>query len=120
MTVKFYVLGDAREMHPVVRDDVYRIRYEAIRNACLHSSAAQLAIELRYSRELTLRVSDNGIGIYPSITDKGKDGHFGLQGMRERADPVGGKLTLVTSTSGTEIKLVVAGGIIFRTSSSLR
>jgi len=120
MTVKFSVLGDAREMHPVVRDEVYRIGYEAIRNACLHSSATQLAIELRYSRELTLRVSDNGMGIDPAITDKGKDGHFGLQGMRERADRVGGKLTLVTSTSGTEIKLVVPGGIIFRTSSSLR
>jgi signal transduction histidine kinase len=120
MTVKFSVLGDAREMHPVVRDEVYRIGYEAIRNACLHSSATQLAIELRYSQKLTLRVSDNGIGIDPAITDKGKDGHFGLQGMRERADRVGGKLTLVTSTSGTEIKLVVPGGIIFRTSSSLR
>jgi len=115
MTVKFSVFGDAREMHPVVRDEVYRIGYEAIRNACLHSSATQLAIELRYSRELTLRVSDNGIGIDSSITDKGKDGHFGLQGMRERADRVGGKLTLLTSTSGTEIKLVVPGGIIFRT-----
>jgi signal transduction histidine kinase len=120
MAVKFSVLGDAREMHPVVRDEVYRIGYEAIRNACLHSSATQLAIELRYSQKLTLRVSDNGIGIDPAITDKGKDGHFGLQGMRERADRVGGKLTLVTSTSGTEIKLVVPGGIIFRTSSSLR
>ena len=120
MTVKFSVLGDAREMHPVVRDEVYRIGYEAIRNACLHSSATELAIELRYSRELTLRVGDNGIGIDPSITDKGKDGHFGLQGMRERAARIGAKLALVTSTSGTEIKLVVPGGIIFRTSSSLR
>jgi signal transduction histidine kinase/ligand-binding sensor domain-containing protein len=120
MTVTFSVLGNAREMHPVVRDEVYRIGYEAIRNACLHSSATQLAIELRYSQELTLRVSDNGIGIDPAITDKGKDGHFGLEGMRERADRVGGKLTLVTSTSGTEIKLVVPGGIIFRTSRSLR
>jgi signal transduction histidine kinase/ligand-binding sensor domain-containing protein len=119
MTVKFSVLGDAREMHPVVRDEVYRIGYEAIRNACLHSSATQLAIELRYSRELTLRVSDNGIGIDPSITDKGKDGHFGLQGMRERADRVGGKLTLLTSTSGTDIKLAVPGGIIFRSNRTL-
>ena len=120
MTVMFSVVGDPREMHPIVRDEVYRIGYEAIRNACLHSSATQLAIELRYSQELTLRVSDNGIGIDPAITDIGKDGHFGLQGMRERADRVGGKLTLVTSTSGTEIKLVVPGGTIFRTSSSLR
>ena len=114
MTVKFSVLGDVREMHPVVRDEVYRIGYEAIRNACTHSSATQLAIELRYSRELTLRVSDNGIGINPSIADKGKDGHFGLLGMRERAERIHGKLTLLTSFSGTEVKLVVPGNIIFQ------
>jgi signal transduction histidine kinase len=39
--------------------------------------------------------------------------------MRERAERIGGKLTLLTSTSGTEIKLVVPGGIIFRTKRTL-
>ncbi len=120
MAVKFSVVGDARDMHPVVRDEVYRIGYEAIHSACLHSLATQLEIELRYSQELTLRVSDNGKGIDPAIADKGKDEHFGLQGMRERAARIGGKLTVVTSASGTEIKLIVPGGIIFRTSSPLR
>jgi len=74
MTVKFAVAGDARDMHPVVRDEVYRIGYEAIRNSCQHSSATRLEVELRYSQELTLRVSDNGIGIDQAIADKGKDG----------------------------------------------
>ena len=115
MAVKVSVIGNSTDMHPVVRDEVYRIGYEAIRNACLHSSATELEIELRYARDLTLRVSDNGIGIEPSITDKGKDGHFGLLGMRERAERIDGKLTLLTSSSGTEIKLVVPGGIVFRT-----
>ena len=114
MTVNFSVVGEVREMHPVVRDEVYRIGYEAMRNACTHSSATQLTIALRYSQDLTLRVSDNGIGISPKITDKGKDGHFGLLGMRERAERIHGKLTLLTSTSGTEIKLVVPGNIIFQ------
>jgi signal transduction histidine kinase/ligand-binding sensor domain-containing protein len=115
MAVRFSVIGNSTDMHPVVRDEVYRIGYEAIRNACLHSSATELEIELRYARDLTLRISDNGIGIEPSITDKGKDGHFGLLGMRERAKRIDGKLTLLTSPSGTEIKLVVPGGIVFRT-----
>lgn len=115
MAVKFSVIGNSTDMHPVVRDEVYRIGYEAIRNACLHSSATELEIELRYERDLTLRVSDNGTGIDPSITDRGKDGHFGLLGMRERAERIDGKLTLLTSSSGTEIKLVVPGGIVFRT-----
>jgi signal transduction histidine kinase len=70
-------------------------------------------VELIYAHDLTLRVSDNGIGIDPAIADKGKDGHFGLQGMRERAARIGGNLTLgSSSSSGTEIKLVVPGGII--------
>jgi signal transduction histidine kinase len=113
----FSVIGVTREMQPVVRDEVYRIGYEAIRNACLHSAATRLEIELRYSQDLTLRVSDNGAGFDPAIADRGKDEHFGLQGMHERAARIAAKLVLVTSVSGTEIKLVVPGGIIFRTSS---
>jgi signal transduction histidine kinase len=120
MTVKFAAVGDARDMHAVVRDEVYRIGYEAIRNACLHSAASQLEIELKYSQELMLRVSDNSIGMDPAIADKGKDDHFVLQGMRERAARIGGKLTVVTSALGTEIKLIVPGGLIFRTSTPVR
>jgi signal transduction histidine kinase/ligand-binding sensor domain-containing protein len=115
MTVTFSVVGDAKEMHPIVRDEIYRIGYEAIRNACTHSGASQLKVELRYANDLSLRVSDNGTGIDPAIADRGKDGHFGLQGMRERTSRIGGKLTLgSSSSSGTEIRLIVPGGIIFR------
>jgi signal transduction histidine kinase len=115
MSVTFSVVGDAREMHPIVRDEIYRIGYEAIRNAFAHSSASRLEVELRYANDLALRVSDNGIGIDPAIADTGKDGHFGLQGMRERAARIDGKLTIVSSTnSGTEIRLIVPGGIIFQ------
>ncbi len=115
MAVTFSVVGDAREMHPIVRDEIYRIGYEAIRNACMHSRASRLEVELRYAHDLTLRVSDNGTGIDPAVADRGKDEHFGLQGMRERAARIGGNLTLGSSSnSGTEIKLIVPGGIIFR------
>src|SRR6266403_5589725 len=115
MVVTFSVGGDAREMHPIVRDEIYRIGYEAIRNAFAHSSASRLDVELGYANDLALRVSDSGIGIDPAIADTGKDGHFGLQGMRERAARIGGKLTIESSTnSGTEIKLIVPGSIIFR------
>jgi signal transduction histidine kinase len=121
MAVTFSVIGDAREMHPIVRDEIYRIGYEAIRNACTHSGASQLQVELRYARDLTLRVGDNGTGIDPAVADRGKDGHFGLQGMRERAARIGGKLKLGSSSgSGTEIKLTVPGGIIFRKTMPIR
>ncbi len=72
-------------------------------------------MELRYAQDLAVRVNDNGIGIDPAVADKGRDGHFGLQGMRERADRIGAKLTLVSSAaSGTEITVIVPGAIVFR------
>jgi signal transduction histidine kinase len=109
------VIGNARELHPVVRDEVYRIGCEAIRNACAHSAGSRLDVELRYAHDLTVRVADNGVGIDPSIAAGGKAGHFGLKGMRERAARIGAKLT-VTSTpdAGTEIILMVPGRLIFR------
>ncbi len=121
MAVTFSVVGNAREMHPIVRDEIYRIGYEAIRNACTHSGASQLEVELRYAHDLTLRVNDNGVGIDPVVADSGKNGHFGLQGMRERTSRIGGKLTLgSSSSSGTEIRLMVPGGIVFRKTMATR
>jgi signal transduction histidine kinase/sugar lactone lactonase YvrE len=115
MTAGFAVTGSAREMHPIIRDEVYRIGHEAIRNACLHSQASRLEVELIYAKALVLRVWDNGIGFDPRRAEKAKDGHFGLQGMRERAARIGATFTLTSSaTSGTEIKLVVPGATVFR------
>jgi signal transduction histidine kinase len=65
MAVTFSVVGDAREMHPIVRDEIYRIGYEAIHNACVHSGASRLEVELRYTHDLALRVADNGTRIDP-------------------------------------------------------
>jgi signal transduction histidine kinase len=103
-------------MHPIVRDEVYRIGYEAIRNACVHSRATQLRVELSYTQDLSLRICDNGLGIDPDIVLRGKQGHFGLQGMRERASRIMGKFSIESSVdSGTVITLTVPGGIIYRT-----
>lgn len=114
--VTLSVVGKVKEMHPVVREEIYRIGYEAIRNACAHASAQQVLVELRYGQDLDLRIRDNGAGIDPSVMTRGKDGHFGLQGMRERAARVGGKLGLTSNPlSGTEVKLMVPGGIVFKT-----
>jgi signal transduction histidine kinase len=109
------VVGETREMHPIVRDEVYRIGYEAIRNACAHSGASQLVVELRYDQDLVLRVKDDGKGIAPAVAENGKPGHFGLQGMRERAARIGGRLSLVSSAnSGTEVTVVVPGSVVYR------
>lgn len=113
--ISFSVNGGSIEMHPVVRDEIYRIGYEAIRNACAHSGGDRLEITLEYAHDLTLRISDNGVGIDSEVVEHGKDGHFGLRGMSERAERIGSKFTLVSSPdSGTAITLMVPGNIAFR------
>jgi signal transduction histidine kinase len=113
------LIGDPVEMHPVVRDEVYRIGYEAVRNACTHSSASRLDVRLTYARDLVVRVADNGVGIDPAIAHHGQDGHFGLQGMRERAARIGATFNVVTSaSSGTEIVVTVPGRAAFRIQST--
>jgi signal transduction histidine kinase len=118
MNVSITTIGDARDLHPIVRDEIFRIAFEAIRNAAEHSKASRLEVEVRYARELSLRVTDNGVGIDPSISDDGKAGHFGLQGMRERAARIRGKLAIRSSANvGTEVALIIPGSVVYRTSS---
>jgi signal transduction histidine kinase/ligand-binding sensor domain-containing protein len=108
------VSGDSRDMHPIVRDEVYRIGYEAIRNACAHSAARKVEVALEYGRDLTMRVTDNGIGMDSSLAEHGRDGHFGLRGMHERADRIGGRFTVASAPdSGTVITLIVPGRSAF-------
>lgn len=114
MEFALLVDGAAQELHPIVRDEVYRIAYEAIRNACSHSEGSRLEVDLSYARDLVLRVRDNGKGIHPDVAATGRDGHFGLKGMQERAMRVGGNLTLSSSAySGTEIELTIPGNVVF-------
>jgi signal transduction histidine kinase len=116
MEVSIPVSGQIQEMHPIVRDEIYRIGYEAIRNACVHSRASQLKVEITYGRDLSLRISDNGVGIDPDILRGGKPGHFGLQAMGERAARIMGKFSVESAAgAGTVITLTVPGGIIYRT-----
>lgn len=108
------VTGVSKEMHPMVRDEIYRIGYEAIRNACTHSGGNRLEVGLTYARDLILRISDNGVGMDPAVASGGRAGHFGLQGMRERAGRIGATLNVESSAaSGTEIRLLVPGRVVF-------
>jgi signal transduction histidine kinase len=104
------VAGTPRTLHPIVRDEIYQIASEALRNAFRHAEAQQIEVEFRYDgRQLRLRVRDDGKGIAATVlTAEGRTGHFGLHGMRERANLMGGKLTVWTAAeSGTEIELII-------------
>jgi len=104
------VEGIPRELHPILRDEVYRIAGEAMRNAFRHADAKQIEVEIHYDdRRLRVRVRDDGKGIDSKLlSDDGREGHFGLRGMRERAKLVGGKLTVWSELdSGTEVELSI-------------
>jgi signal transduction histidine kinase/ligand-binding sensor domain-containing protein len=119
MQASLQVSGQIRDMHPIVRDEVYRIGYEAIRNACAHAQATRLSVELSYAQDLSLRIHDDGRGIDPDVLHHGKQGHFGLLNMRERAARIMGRFSVESSiTSGTTITLTVPGGIIYRVTDS--
>ena len=107
--------GSSRTMHPIVRDEVYRIGYEAIRNACLHSEASRVDVELDYHNDLIVRVQDDGKGMEPYVARSGKAGHFGVVGMYERAARVGGKLTITSSAeAGTLVELAIPRSLAFQ------
>ena len=106
------VQGRPRALHPIVRDEVFRIAGEALRNAFHHAGAKRIEVELRYDeRQLRMRVRDDGKGIDPEVLRAGgREGHFGLPGMRERAKAAGGKLTVWSGLdAGTEVELSLPG-----------
>ena len=113
------VEGASRSLNPILRDDVYRIAGEAMRNALEHAQARRIEVELHYDKhELRLRVRDDGKGIDPDILrNQGRYGHFGVQGMRERAKLVGGRLEIWSELdSGTEVELSIPASIAYVTS----
>ncbi|HTY87365.1 MAG TPA: histidine kinase, partial [Candidatus Acidoferrum sp.] len=110
------VEGTPRNLHPILRDEVYRIAGEALRNASRHAQARKIEVEIRYDeRELRLRVRDDGKGIDSKIlSGEGRDGHFGLRGMRERAKLVGGQLEVWSDAGeGTEVELSIPASIAY-------
>jgi len=82
------VEGTSRELHPILRDEVYRLATEALRNAFRHAAPKSVEVEIRYhARYFRLRVRDDGKGIDPAVLrGEGRQGHYGLHGMRERAN----------------------------------
>jgi signal transduction histidine kinase len=112
--------GQPRPLHPIMRDEVYRIGREALVNAFRHSHAKSIEIELEYaSRQLRVLVRDNGCGIDPQMLLSGRDGHWGLPGMRERAERIGAKLQVWSRpAAGTEVELSVPSHLAFQSHSS--
>lgn len=103
--------GHRRELHPILQDEVYRIGREALLNAFRHANASHIEVEVKYSpQSFRLLVRDDGKGIDAAVLDKGREGHWGLLGMRERAEAIGAHLRVFSRPSnGTEIELDIPG-----------
>jgi signal transduction histidine kinase len=120
MDLRIIVEGAPRLLHPLLRDEVYRIGREALANAFRHSRAKKIEVELDYSaRQFRVLVRDNGRGIDPQVLESGREGHWGLPGMRERAERIGARLHVWSSAAaGTEVELSVPSHIAFLSDSS--
>ena len=113
------VEGETQELHPILRDEIYKIAAEALRNAFRHAHAGRVEVEIRYDTEqFRLRVRDDGQGIDPKVlANQGREGHYGLRGMPERAALIGGKLAVWSEVgAGTEVELRLPARIAYATS----
>jgi signal transduction histidine kinase len=113
--------GAAQLLHPIIRDEVYRIGREALLNAFRHSSAKRIEVEVEYSRDLRLRVRDDGCGIDAQTLRTGREGHWGLATMRERAEKIGARFEVLSrADAGTEVEISIPGKVAFESTPSNR
>ena len=111
-----HVNGTPQNLHPMLRDEIYRITGEALRNAFHHAHARRIEVEIEYdTRQVRTRVRDDGIGIDAAVlSEEGRPGHFGLRGMRERSKRIGGQLDVWSDRqAGTEVELTIPAPVAY-------
>ncbi len=113
--IRVVVEGTARALHPVVNDELIAICNEAIANALKHANARNIDVDIVYRRRrLDVRIRDNGVGIDMKVIENGRKGHYGLAGMRERAQKIRASFTLSSRTNvGTEVELTLPATVAY-------
>lgn len=115
-TFRVVVEGGTKDINPIVRDEIYRITREALRNAFVHAHARKIEAEIRYEEKvLRLHIRDDGVGINEShLGEAGRSRHYGLRGMRERATRIGAQLDVWSERgAGAEIELRVPDTVAY-------
>ena len=110
------VEGPQQDLSPMLQDEVYRMAREIIRNAFAHAAASHIEVEIRYDQDwLRLRVRDDGKGIDPRVLEAGgQSGHFGIPGIRERAQRIGARLDFWSEIgAGTEVELTIPASMAY-------
>jgi signal transduction histidine kinase len=105
--LRMFIQGKPWTLSPSIQDQLFLIGREAITNALCHSEATEIEVEVQYRRDLLLLfVRDNGCGINPDAVQEKRDSHWGLRGMRDRAENIGARFeTRSRSAGGTEVRL---------------
>jgi signal transduction histidine kinase/ligand-binding sensor domain-containing protein len=113
--VTMTVVGNPQTLGQIVFNETTRIAREALINCFQHAQPSNIEVEIAYSRaEFCLRIRDDGVGIEAAVVQQGREGHWGLSGMRERAQKIGGKLSIWTNHgAGTEIELTVPARVAY-------
>jgi signal transduction histidine kinase len=114
-TFSVALLGSPKAVDAFVRDEAYCIGREALGNAFQHADATKIELEVTYDRRVVhMRVRDDGYGIDEQTLTGGRPGHWGLRGMRERAQVIGGKLVIWSRPGvGTEIDLEIPADLAY-------
>jgi signal transduction histidine kinase len=121
MEFRIVIEGSAHALRPNLHAEVFRIAREALRNAFNHSQGRQIETEMAYTESLfRIRIRDDGKGMDSDERLKAeRSGHWGLRGMRERAEHLGGEFRVWSEPgAGTEIELTIPAPVAYETVSS--
>ena len=116
-TFEVLVEGKQQALSPMLQDEVYRISREVMRNAFRHAAAKRIEAEIHYDEDqFRLRIRDDGKGIDPKILEAGgQSGHWGIPGIRERAQRIGSQLVFWSEAgAGTEVELTVPASMAYQ------
>jgi signal transduction histidine kinase len=107
--VRIQWTGERRELPADLEQNLLRIAQEGVTNAVKHAGAGEVSIHVEIvTNKLVLAVKDDGRGFDTSAAFSMADGHFGLLGMRERAERLGGEFSVVNCEGGgSQIRVAI-------------
>jgi len=111
--------GSPRPLDPLVQEEVSLIAREALLNAFRHAEASVVELRIDHGgKALQLRIQDDGRGIEPQyLNGPGRPGHWGLTGMRERAEKIRAELDILCKDGGgTQVRLRIPAAVAYRDS----
>jgi signal transduction histidine kinase len=99
--VETEVRGKRLTQNPELDRTLLFVGREALRNAVAHGKPGRIGVRVEFrARDVELEVKDDGVGMSPDIAASGSEGHFGIPGMRERVERLGGSVSLTSAMGG--------------------